>query len=221
MIQTVETGGNRTKRIGIRRILFELAGIQLCRIGLETAAFSVAERTVLADTLFNMGFMAAAAIGLLLSAERCGFGPDLLPKRFTWKFILSAVVAAALFASAVFFTAGEGTEALLGLVYHALVTPMFEEILFRGLVWKQLGADAGRFGWILNAALFGLWHLGYADVVAWRIFLFHPEADRAQVLFWKAVTGFCIGAALALLRKKSGSTFLPFLLHVAINAVGS
>ena len=65
----------------------------------------------------------------------------------------------------------------------AAATPIFEEWLFRGYVWRYLRPVFGS-GWqlvVVTSVLFGLWHLGYADVIAWEIV--QPEALSSAPLW--------------------------------------
>ena len=48
------------------------------------------------------------------------------------------------------------------------VTPVFEELLFRGFCWDRLtpairGKYSGLWTWVLTTGSVGLWHLGYVD----------------------------------------------------------
>ena len=99
----------------------------------------------------------------------------------------------------------------------AIATPVFEEWLFRGYVWRRLRLVFGS-GWQLVAVtsvLFGLWHLGYADVVAWEIV--QPEALGSAPLWAhlgvKAGFATLMGALLGVVRLRSGGWMAPALVH--------
>lgn len=42
-----------------------------------------------------------------------------------------------------------------------------------------------------------------------------------NILFWKVVTGLCLGVLFGLLRWKYKNAYAPALLHLAVNAFGS
>ena len=55
----------------------------------------------------------------------------------------------------------------------------------------------------------------------WRASLFFPGSDVVNILFWKVVTGLCLGVLFGLLRWKYKNAYAPALLHLAVNAFGS
>lgn len=114
------------------------------------------------------------------------------------------------------------SKVLASLFYGAVVTVVFEEVLFRGWVWQKL-ASLGKdpVPWLGSSLLFGLWHLGYADTVLWRSSLFFPQADLGEILFWKVVTGLVLGLVFGLVRRRCGSVYGSALVHLAINTFGS
>ena len=67
----------------------------------------------------------------------------------------------------------------------------------------------------VNAVLFGLWHLGYADGVALRV-----DGELGQVMFWKVLTGLAYGAVLAAVRCRARCCGWTVLLHGAMNLFG-
>ena len=202
-------------------ILAELALIQLCRMGLKTFAFVLVGRTILSDTLVNVAFMAAASGLLLQIAKKRSLPLHLFPVRYTALYVILTVFVAVAFLCEPFVTQSANMEAILRLVYIALVTPVFEEMLFRGMVWQQLESAMGKTNWMVNAALFGLWHLGYIDTILWRTSMFFPDANIPQIMFWKVMTGLVIGLILGFLRHKSKNAYPSILLHCLINTIGS
>lgn len=103
-------------------------------------------------------------------------------------------------------------------VTFGLVVPAFEESIFRGWVFARLRDDVRLDGWRLvlaGAAIFGLWHLGYTDVL-----LQHPaQAPVAELLAFKVAYGTLIGVAFGWLRLKTGNVYSSFVLHALNNVL--
>lgn len=96
-------------------------------------------------------------------------------------------------------SAGLDTGGVLGVLAVAVVAPVVEEFVFRGLIMTRLGkAMPGWLAILLSAAIFGACHG-------------HP------VWFCYA---FVLGAAFGLMDWKAGSIWPSILGHVAFNAIG-
>jgi len=196
-----------------------LALIQFCRIGLRAFVFLFFERTLITDTLFSIVFMLVAS-GIIMVVAYCRRKPlPFFPQHFTFKYVLITVVVGLLFSTGVFFVIGD-TEAVLYACYGALVTPLFEETLFRGSVWELLAFKKERTTYLVSTALFGLWHLGYFDTVVWRTSLLFPEAHIPEIMIGKVFVGIAVGLLAGALRYRNGNVYSSFLMHCFINTVG-
>lgn len=86
------------------------------------------------------------------------------------------------------------------LLYSSVVTPVFEERLFCGILWGYLKENCEN-GWIVCiviTVLFALWHLRCVDTIAWWV-------QENRLVF----TG--------LARKKSGSIHCSIFVHAVWN----
>lgn len=199
-----------------------LSCLQLLRIGLKALVFTIVPRTIFSDTVCSCIYMAAMTALLLAWWKHRGEHLALLPRRFGKSYVIATMLAAAFLVSTPLITRNTSPQALLSLAYHAVITVAFEELVFRGWVWKELSSiDNGTFPWLGSSILFGLWHLGYADTVLWRSSLFFPDSDILTILFWKVATGLILGLAFGLLRWKCKNAYAPALAHLVINAFGS
>ena len=94
---------------------------------------------------------------------------------------------------------GASSAPLLLVVVVALAAPLFEEALFRGLLFR--GWSLSRLGpagtILLTAVLWGAMHLQY------------DAYDMGQV--------FVLGLLLGIARHRSGSLVVPLVMHVAVN----
>lgn len=210
------------KAITAVEILGVPAGLQLLRIGVKTAVFTWAERSIWTDTLVSCLYMAVMSAVMLVWWKHKDKQWKLFPEQFNWKYMLSTVLAAAFLISTPLITQNLSPQALLSLTYGAVITVVFEEVVFRGWVWRKLEIlHSNRVAYIFSSLLFGLWHLGYADTVLWRTALFFPQSDVASILFWKVVTGLALGLVFGFLRYKCGNVYASMLAHGVINAFGS
>ncbi|RII06835.1 CAAX amino terminal protease self- immunity [Streptomyces sp. YIM 130001] len=93
--------------------------------------------------------------------------------------------------------------AILGIVAFALVNPVWEEMLFRGVLLTELAAVWGnRVAVALQAVLFGAAH-----------FAGFPSGVIGMIM--AASWGFVLGV----IRVRSGGILIPYLVHVTANAV--
>lgn len=110
---------------------------------------------------------------------------------------------------------------LLSLACGALLTPLFEELLFRGWVWRALERYGEKAAYLGSAALFGLWHLGYVPSILWRTALLGHPAAPLEAAVWKVLAGTAFGLLFGGARYKSGRICPSLLLHMAVNTFGS
>ena len=110
-----------------------------------------------------------------------------------------------------------GLPPVVMLIYGSIVTPIYEELIFRGYVWKKLNAafQRERAAYIVSTVLFAVWHLGYIDSIAFRV-----ETGLATAMLWKVITGLCFGIVLSALRLKSKNCYSTMLLHGVMNIFG-
>lgn len=114
---------------------------------------------------------------------------------------------------------------LLVNIKNALVLPLFEELLFRGWVWTRLenvfkGKYAGAITWLVNAALFALWHLGYFDVYLLKAFPSSRGMDPVFFVAMKLAVTFIIGLMVGFFRWRSRRAYGSLALHTLINLFG-
>ena len=113
-----------------------------------------------------------------------------------------------------------GIDAVAALIYVSVVTPVFEELIFRGYVWNRLRMEFKNdwSAYVAVTVLFALWHLGYADAVAFRSGA--AGADLARIMLWKVLTGLGFGIVLGGLRLKTKNCYSTMLLHGVMNIFG-
>ena len=110
-------------------------------------------------------------------------------------------------------------------LYGVILVPLIEESLFRGLGWGKLSRALpqkwnGLLTWVIVSILFGLWHLGYADVVHWYADSPVSLANLPVVMVWKVLVGGFIGGLAGLARWKFGKVPGAVFVHAMFNIFG-
>jgi membrane protease YdiL (CAAX protease family) len=107
-----------------------------------------------------------------------------------------------------------------------IIYPVFEELLFRGYLWNKLekqfeNRKFGGFKMIaLNTLLFGLWHLGYLDVIYMRIHIQVTSTSFEMIMIYKVLTGMVFGVLTSVARWRMKSTYGSILVHSFLNIFG-
>ena len=194
-----------------------LIALQLLRIGIKSLCFLGFERTDFSDRVASMIAMIILSILILLVAKRRKISLSVFPKNFHAGYLAATVMAAALLILTPILTKNGSACAIILLLYSTIVTPVFEELIFRGFVWNQLNTllEKEWCTYIVSTLLFAVWHFGYLDSVAFRV-----GTGLVNVMIWKAVTGLCFGVVLGALRLKTKNSYSTMLLHGALNLFG-
>ena len=210
-----------------------LVALQLGRWAFESLVFCLVPHTLLANELVRIASYLLMTAAVLALARRRGVHVRWLPRDAAGRVRIGRGAALALAAFALLFAAtpfavGDPASPLVWaeLACAALATPLLEETLFRGYLWARLepAFDTGprgasqRGGWPLvlaTALLFGLWHLGYADAVAWRIA--QPDMGGgmgfAAIMAGKVLFGAAVGVVFGTLRLRWGTCLPSGILH--------
>lgn len=106
------------------------------------------------------------------------------------------------------------------MIYGAFITVIFEEILFRGLVYEEISNNK-TYKFLLSTLMFGFWHLGYIDTIIFRTSLFNPTADIFNIMVWKVITGLILGLIFGFLKYKTDNAYSSMLARMLVNAIGS
>lgn len=199
-----------------------LVFLQFLRIIFKSLIFGVLDRTILMDVIISSIYM-LIFIGLFVAIiKRRKIELQIFPVNFSAKYEIFTVAVLAFIIVTPVITRNYSLTNIISLLYGAVITVVFEEILFRGFVYaaiKQKKNDLTAF--MLSTILFGIWHLGYIDTIIWRTSLFFPNSDISQIMFWKVVTGLSIGALLGFCRYKSKNVYMAILVHTLINTFGN
>lgn len=209
----------------IVRIGLILALIQGLRVAAGAGLRAVSKPDLLTWDLTQVALFGLLGVGVVLMARQSGdrlvFRPDLSPRQSKMIYLGAGIFLFFMILSSIIMNnfAAQFTVQQLSSV---IVVPLFEELLFRGWAWNRLENQSGR-GWvtlIVTLALFSLWHLGYADTVAFRMAENGKQGDLVNIMLMKTVIGAGYGLVTGFVRLKARNCSASFLIHALLNLFG-
>lgn len=146
---------------------------------------------------------------------------DIFPKKNKKVYIILTILLLAFIVGTPFVLQSFVFSDILFLFNGSILTVIFEELIFRGFVWKELELDKNNiYSYIITTVLFGLWHIGYIDTIIWRISLFNVTENIFNIMLMKAITGGVLGVMFGFLRYKTKNIYSSMLLHTLVNTIG-
>jgi membrane protease YdiL (CAAX protease family) len=113
-----------------------LALMQGIRFAVREAALFFCGRTLLADTIVSAVFMAAVVPAGIIIARRNGISLAVFPEKHRPVYAVSSIIVVALTISAPFITGDKSLLSIISLICMVIITPVFEELIFRGYIWE-------------------------------------------------------------------------------------
>lgn len=203
-------------------IIIFLTLLQVGRIVFKNLVFVNFDRDLLSDVIVSMVYMIIVICIAIIILRKKNINLNFFPKKFNMKYKLFTIFVLLFFIVTPIITKNYELYNILSLVYNAIITVIFEELIFRGLIFKEIGSIKNDLiAYIVSTILFGIWHLGYIDTIIWRTSLFSPDANIANIMFWKVITGIIIGVILGFFRYKNKNVYSSMLFHTFINTFGS
>ena len=204
----------RIKTIGFMILVLLLLSLSLFVI--KRIIFFFVARTDFSDYMASMVSMIILTSIILRLSRKAEINLSIFPDKFTVSYISVSIISVVLFIASPSNYKG-GIEPILLLVYSSIVTPIFEELIFRGYIWNELNQifTSEWKTYIITTILFALWHLGYISSIAFRV-----EDNLLNVMIWKVITGLCFGIVLGAVRLKTKNCYSTMLLHGVMNLFG-
>ena len=204
----------KIKTIGFMILVLLLLSLSLFVI--KRIIFFFVARTDFSDYMASMVSMIILTSIILRLSRKAEINLSIFPDKFTVSYISVSIISVVLFIASPSNYKG-GIEPILLLVYSSIVTPVFEELIFRGYIWNELNQifTSEWKTYIITTILFALWHLGYISSIAFRV-----EDDLLNVMIWKVITGLCFGIVLGAVRLKTRNCYSTMLLHGVMNVFG-
>ena len=203
-------------------IILFLTLLQVGRIVFKNLVFDIFDRNLLSDVIVSMVYMIIVICISSIILRKKNINLNFFPKKFNMKYKLFTIFVLLFFIVTPIITKNYELYNILSLVYNAIITVIFEELIFRGLIFKEISSMKNDLiAYLVSTILFGIWHLGYIDTIIWRTSLFSPDANIANIMFWKVITGIIIGVILGFFRYKNKNVYSSMLVHTFINTFGS
>lgn len=198
-------------------IVILLVVLQGLRMAIEQTIFIFVERNSFTDDVATMFAMLAITFAFVIMAKRKQEHLSVFPHKFGLFYISGTFILVALIVSTPLITGDKTLQTIITMIYSSIVTPIFEEIIFRGFIWNKLNTvfkkEWGTY--LVTTLLFAIWHLGYIEGIAFR-----SPNGLATTMIWKMITGLCFGIVLGALRLKTKNCYSTMLLHGIINIFG-
>lgn len=208
------------------KICAVLVVIQTIRILVSQRLLSLFDKTSLSIDAVSMVTMIIITILMIIIANKLDISFSFPPKAKTRSAKIFYVTATLLFLflaiSAPLFTQDTSVGVILPLLYSVVVTPVFEELIFRGYVWnslREIGKSELR-TYVISTGLFALWHLGYIDVIWLKMSLQENGGDLLYVMLMKVAVGLFFGIVIGFVRYKTKNTYAAMLMHGVMNVFG-
>ena len=204
----------KIKTIGFMILVLLLLSLSLFVI--KRIIFFFVARTDFSDYMASMVSMIILTSIILRLSRKAEINLSIFPDKFTVSYISVSIISVVLFIASPSNYKG-GIEPILLLVYSSIVTPIFEELIFRGYIWNELNQifTSEWKTYIITTILFALWHLGYIRSIAFRV-----EDNLLNVMIWKVITGLCFGIVLGAVRLKTKNCYSTMILHGVMNLFG-
>lgn len=209
----------------LKKILFIILFLTLLQVGrivFKNLVFNIFDRNLLSDVIVSMVYMIIIICIAIITLRKKKINLNFFPEKFNMKYKVFTIFVLLFFIVTPIITKNYELYNILSLIYNAIITVIFEELIFRGLIFKEISSMKNDLiAYIISTILFGIWHLGYIDTIIWRTSLFSTDANIANIMFWKVITGIIIGVILGFFRYKNKNVYSSMLVHTFINTFGS
>ena len=205
----------------IINIILCLIALQIGRFSFKTLAFLFLDKNFMTDVIVSSIYMIMIIIFSIIIIKKNHLNLDILPKDFNWKYILVSTIVFAIIFTTPIITKNYSLYDVLRLIYGSIITVIFEEIIFRGYVYKEISIIKNHlWAYIISTIIFGIWHLGYIDTVMWRASIISPNDNILNIMFWKIITGLLFGVVVGFFRYKNKNVYSSMLVHALLNTFG-
>ncbi|MDD3336682.1 MAG: CPBP family intramembrane metalloprotease [Eubacteriales bacterium] len=199
------------------RIAAYLIVIQGMFLGIKQLIFSYTVETLYSRSVVSLLSMLIAFGMMVAYCRRKKLGFSALPTAFRLPYLLLSVMAGVFYIVTLFFVGPFSMQKAFMLLHGSFVTPIFEELLFRGAVWNRLNQYFAK-EWqtyLLVTTLFALWHIGYAvGIYLWQ------GGSLLRCMEMKVIVGAIFGLITGAIRYKTKNCYGGILIHGILNAMG-
>ena len=196
------------------KIVALLIGLQVSRIALKQSAFLFLSYNKFNDVLISMIVMFLLTLFVIYKSKKEKVSLDIFSYMKTYYVIVTGAVLLLIFTSPSFLTK-TSIESIIPLLYTAIMTPIYEELLFRSYIWnvlKQDNEDEVKV-YFLTTVLFSIYHIGYIDT----IIMTSGFNQMALMILIKCSLMLSYGFFIGFFRYKIKNSYSCILVHSFIN----
>ena len=191
--------------------------IQAIFLGMKQLTFQIMDEELFSRSMVTMTSMIVGIIFLCAYRRWRNIKFSALPVKFGKVYIVATFLTVLFFVVTLFLIRGFSSQNMLMILYSGIVTPVFEELLFRGTIWNKLRCYIEK-EWeiyLLVTVLFGLWHIGYAiGIFMWQ------GGSILHCIIMKVLWGTLYGLFIGVMRVKTKNCYLGILAHGVLNVFG-
>lgn len=198
-------------------IIMWLILIQGLLLGTKQIVFYFMNETLYTRSMTTMFSMIIIFVIIFSYCQRNKQTMSVFPTKFSVSYIVITVIFIIFYTITLFFVKGFSVRSLLMLFYGSIITPVFEELLFRGLIWNRLNRHFAKESktYLVVTLLFALWHIGYAIGI-----FFWSGGNLLNCIIMKVMMGAVFGLITGLIRYKTKNCYLGIIVHGILNAFG-
>ena len=191
--------------------------IQAIFLEIKRLIFQFMDEELFSRSMVTMISMIVGIIFLCVYRRWRKIKLSVLPVKFGKVYTVATFFAALFFVVTLFLIRGFSLQNMLMILYGGIVTPVFEELLFRGTIWNKLSYYINK-EWkiyLFVTVLFGLWHIGYAiGIFLWQ------GGNILHCMIMKVLWGLLYGLFIGVFRLKTKNCYLGILAHGVLNVFG-
>ena len=200
----------KSKWLTIAEAFLLMVVLQALREWIEVLAGGMLPNDTFTQRMTTMCAMLILTVAIVLYARLRKTSLSVFPARFSKGYIIVTCIAAAILVSTPSNFTG-GYQAILLLLYGSVVTPVYEELIFRGYLWNRLNKVLSKelYTYVWSVVLFTIWHVGYMI----------PQliAGNMTAVLWKLAAGVGYGVVLGFVRLKTKNCYATMLVHGVLN----
>lgn len=204
------------------KIIALLIGLQISRILLKQSAFLFLSYNKFNDVLISTIIMFLLTLFVICKSKKEKVSLDIFSymknkESKIYYFLVTGAVLLLIFTSPSFLTK-ISIETILPLLYTAIMTPIYEELIFRSYIWnilKKENMDEIKV-YFLTTVLFSVYHIGYID----KIIMTSGFNHMALIILIKCSLMLSYGFFIGFFKYRIKNSYSCILVHSFINIFG-
>lgn len=119
--------------------------LQLGRMIFKNIVFVFIDRTLLSDVIASIVYMSLIICGIIIAVKWKRIKIPFFPEKWTAMYKLFTVLVLVFFVVTPVVTKSYQLFSILSLIYNAIITVIFEELIFRGIIFQEISSMKNDF----------------------------------------------------------------------------